>query len=71
MVFPAACSTFTQEDSVHGGFKRHVDVAPRHGLVVGLAVLDLGLMILKGLFQSKSVNFCEIPVVVVKQLQCQ
>lgn len=65
MFFPAACSVLTQEDPIHGGFKRR--------LVVGLAVLDLGLelMILKGLFQSKSMNFCEIPVILVKQLECQ
>lgn len=57
MFFPAACSVFTQEDPTYGGFKRHVNVALRHGLVVGLAVLDVGLMelmILKGLFQSES-----------------
>lgn len=36
--FPAACSMFTQEDPTHGGLKRHVTVALRHGLVVGLAV---------------------------------
>lgn len=71
MFFPAACSTLTQEDPVLSGFKRHVNVALRHGLVVGLAVLDLGFMILKGLFQSKSINFCEIPMVVVKKLECQ
>lgn len=65
MFFPAARSVLTQEDTIHSGFKRH--------LVVGLAVLDLGLelMILKGLFQSKSINFCEIPMLLVKQLECQ
>lgn len=54
-------------------FKRCGNVALRHGLVMGLAVLELGveLMILKGLFQSKSMNFCEMPLVLVKQLEFQ
>lgn len=54
-------------------FKRQVNVAIRDGLVVGLAVLELGLelVILKGLFQAAPVNFCEIPVVLVKQLEGQ
>lgn len=40
---------------------------------MGLEVLDLGLelMILKGLFQSKSMNFCEMPLELVKQLEFQ